>query len=120
MLEPPGGGGATVHGCWSQMLLSILEYQWQLFDAPFRVGIRVMERALGPDVGARGPVSSEMTLAEKVKTLQRLAAERVAQGLPPPREAYQAPYRDLINWGGFPEWARPLDPELFECCGHEG
>ena len=37
-----------------------------------------------------------------------------------PREVYQAPYRNLIDWSRFPDWARPSDPEMFEGSGHEG
>ncbi|HMF18425.1 MAG TPA: hypothetical protein VKE98_14540 [Gemmataceae bacterium] len=57
---------------------------------------------------------------EKLANLEKLAAERLRKGLPPPREIYELPYRDRINWGAFPGWARPTDPELFEECSHEG
>lgn len=53
------------------------------------------------------------SLAQRVK-------ERLEQGLAPPREAYQLPLRDQIDWSQAPDWARPTDPELFEGCGHEG
>jgi hypothetical protein len=49
-----------------------------------------------------------------------VAVARMKKGLAPPREIYQTPYRDRINWSEFPEWARPCDPELFEGSGHEG
>jgi hypothetical protein len=105
----------TPQSVWSETMKSLLEYQWQLINGPYSIGLRLMERTLGPPGGAPEP-----TLAEKVRALQRQAAERVRRGLAPPREAYEAPYRDLIDWGAFPDWARPIDPEVFENCGHEG
>jgi hypothetical protein len=55
-----------------------------------------------------------------VRRLEGLAAERLERGLAPPKEIYDAPYRDLIDWSRFPDWARPSDPELFQGCVHEG
>ena len=53
----------------------------------------------------------------------RLAAqieERLSQGLAPPAEIYHVQNRNKIDWARIPEWARPLDPDLFDGCVHEG
>ncbi len=60
------------------------------------------------------------TEAKAAQELARLAAARIQQGLAPPAEIYQAQYRSKIDWADFPEWARPLDPEAFDDCCHEG
>jgi len=52
--------------------------------------------------------------------LVKLAVERIGKGLAPPREIYQTPYRNQIDWSRFPDWARPTDPEMFEGSSHEG
>ena len=52
--------------------------------------------------------------------LVRRARERMKLGLAPPREIYLAPHRDRIDWGEFPDWARPSDPEAFGGNPHEG
>jgi hypothetical protein len=113
---------------WSEMVKNILACQWELFDGQYQVGLRIMERALSlpsvPTAESDRPgepgVKAAPTLTEKLQRFERLAVERVKQGLAPPREIYEVPYRDLIDWGAFPEWARPTDPELFESCSHEG
>ncbi|MCA9103226.1 MAG: hypothetical protein KDA63_18855 [Planctomycetales bacterium] len=48
------------------------------------------------------------------------AEERIRQGLAPPPEIYQVKYRRRVDWTRFPLWAQPLDPEIFDGCGHEG
>lgn len=58
--------------------------------------------------------------APEIAELSRRVHERLSQGLAPPREAYLAPHRSLIDWTDVPEWARPIDPEIFEGCSHEG
>jgi hypothetical protein len=52
--------------------------------------------------------------------LIELAEERVALGFAPPPEIYRIEYRRRINWAQFPPWARPIDPEVFDRCCHEG
>lgn len=61
-----------------------------------------------------------MSDAKMAPQLEKRAVERLRQGLAPPREIYQLPYRDRLDWSELPDWARPSDPELFEGCGHEG
>jgi len=52
--------------------------------------------------------------------LIKLAEERVRQGFAPPPRIYQVEYRRRIDWSRFPAWARPVDPEVFNGCCHEG
>jgi hypothetical protein len=52
--------------------------------------------------------------------LLRLAEKRVQHGLAPPSEVYRVENRRRIDWQEFPEWARPVDPQIFEGCCHEG
>jgi hypothetical protein len=49
-----------------------------------------------------------------------LAEELVAKGFSPPPQIYRVEYRRRIDWSKFPVWARPLDPDIFEGCCHEG
>lgn len=53
-------------------------------------------------------------------TLFAMAEQRARQGLAPPARIYRIEYRHRIDWSRFPEWARPVDPEMFDGCGHEG
>lgn len=48
------------------------------------------------------------------------AIERMRNGYAPPREIYQIQYRSKIDWKQFPSWARPVDPEVYDGCCHEG
>jgi len=52
--------------------------------------------------------------------LAAAALERIEQGFAPPREIYSIANRRVIDWSKFPLWARPLDPEVFDGCCHEG
>jgi hypothetical protein len=134
MATPAQSGIRTVYDHWWDAAATLLAYQWKLFEVQYQVGLKMMQAAFGaekgPEAGKReatpGPppgtpsTSGGSPTAGKLQQLERLAAERVSQGLPPPREVYQAPYRNQIDWTRFPEWARPSDPELFEGTGHEG
>jgi len=64
------------------------------------------------DMGCRKDVS--------VRPLIRLAEQRMRNGLAPPPEIYRIENRRRIDWLRFPAWARPVDPELFDGCCHEG
>ena len=46
--------------------------------------------------------------------------DRLQRGLAPPAEIYQVQNRTKVDWSRIPEWASPIDPDLFEGCGHEG
>jgi hypothetical protein len=53
-------------------------------------------------------------------TLIKLAEQRMNHGLAPPPEIYRIENRRRIDWLLFPDWARPVDPQVFEGCCHEG
>ena len=57
---------------------------------------------------------------ETAEELFEIAALRMRHGLAPPAEIYQVQYRSRMNWSDFPDWARPVDPEAFDGCCHEG
>jgi hypothetical protein len=110
---------------WARAMVSMAWTQWTFLSAGFRFAKRMMEPpwAIPADEGPRPPPAVEAAVPSPsggVENLSRLAQERMAKGLAPPREIYQAPYRSQIDWSRFPEWARPSDPELFEGCSHEG
>jgi hypothetical protein len=52
--------------------------------------------------------------------LVRLAEERMHRGLAPPSEIYRIENRQRVDWRDFPVWARPVDPQVFDGCCHEG
>ncbi len=54
------------------------------------------------------------------KNLVDAAEDRMRNGLNPPAEIHQVQNRGKIDWTRFPDWARPVDPELFGDCCHEG
>jgi hypothetical protein len=97
-------------------------WQWLLLDAQYRAGLKLVA-ALSPGaVTPTGPEpeSAAPRAADDLKEIERRAAERASKGLPPPKEIYEVQNRNRIDWSRFPEWARPVDPEVFEGCGHEG
>jgi hypothetical protein len=106
---------------WSHMVKNLLGCQWQILDAQYQISMEIMESVMNSPPGLS--VEQEEARAkgaEKLANLEQLAADRLRKGLPPPREIYELPYRDRINWANYPAWARPTDPELFEDCSHEG
>ena len=66
------------------------------------------------------PNTSASSHWETPQELAAVAADRMRQGFAPPVEIYQVQHRSRIDWADFPDWARPLDPELFDRCCHEG
>jgi len=96
--------------CWSQAVTTIVWNQWKLLDAQYEAGLGLLDAVCGPPAGGGRTQSN----------LERAVAERVAKGLPPPREAHDVHNRGRIDWSRYPGWARPVDPEVFEGCGHEG
>jgi len=99
-----------VYERWSQAVAGLVRNQSAVFDAQYAAGIALLDAATGR------AAATQPTL----QTLEECALERTRQGLPPPRQVYDAPYRTRIDWSRFPEWARPIDPEVFEGTGHEG
>jgi hypothetical protein len=111
----------SVYQSLSRGLARVAAWQWRLLDAQYQAGLELVA-ALSPGavpVEERGP-RPPAPRAEELKDLERRAAERVSKGLPPPKEIYDVHNRSRIDWSKFPEWARPVDPEVFEGCSHEG
>ena len=54
------------------------------------------------------------------RRLADLAVARVKKGFAPPAEIYRVKNRNQIDWSLLSEWARPVDPEIFDGCCHEG
>ncbi len=104
------------HG-WSRALTRVAFSPWNLLASQCEAGAGMLDTLL---VALRGEQAGPAPAPGGVDALEREALERVRQGLSPPREIYQVPNRDRINWARFPDWARPSDPELFEGSGHEG
>jgi hypothetical protein len=104
---------------WSHTVKSMMLSQlWML-----KTGLQAAQTALTPlatvPQGTDTPAAS-VPVASQTQDIIRRATERMRKGLAPPREVYQAPYRNLVDWSRFPDWARPSDPEMFEGSGHEG
>jgi hypothetical protein len=113
-----------MYQCWSQNVTGVLACQWDLFETQYRVGLKMVEAALRLPGNAE-PASEERGgeaphTADKFHRLESLALERSRKGLAPPRELYGVPYRDRVDWSKFPDWARPINPEVFQDSGHEG
>jgi hypothetical protein len=70
------------------------------------------------DTDQRGDTAEESK--HDFQKLEALALDRVQKGLAPPNEIYRQPCPNRIDWGKYPAWARPIDPEVFEGAGHEG
>jgi hypothetical protein len=92
----------TAYECVAQAVAGVLTWPLELLEP------------IAPRVGAAAQATDEF------KKLEALALERARKGLALPREIYKVPYRDRIDWSRLPEWARPVDPEVFQGCGHEG
>ena len=94
---------------WSRAVTSLVRNHWKLLDTQYGAGIQLL-----------GAVAGESVASSGLETLEQYALERASKGLPPPREVYDAQNRNRIDWSRFPEWARPIDPEVFEGSTHEG
>ncbi len=104
-VKDPAGGAR-----WTCAVARLLTCQWKLFETQYETGMKIMQALL----------DTPPATADELRRLEGQSAERIRQGLAPPPEIYRTPYRERIDWSRFPEWARPIDPELFEECGHEG
>jgi hypothetical protein len=111
MTEPLLTNLKVLGECWSGTVTGLVWGQWLLLDT----GLRATEKVLK----AASPAAADDPADATQRLIQR-ASERIRRGLAPPREIYQVPYRDRIDWGQFPDWARPSDPEAFEGSAHEG
>src|SRR4051794_6624637 len=103
---------------WSQALADMLASQLRLLKAPYDMGCEIIEESLRQRTcakeGHRGPVCDEF------RVIKALPRKRGKRGLSLPAMIYRSPYRDRVDWASFPPWARPVDPEMFQECGHEG
>ncbi len=97
--------------CWRGTVTGLMWGQWVLLDTGLQATEKVLQAAAA--LPAAGP-------EDATRKLVRRARERMRLGLAPPREVYCAPHRDRIDWGQFPDWARPSDPEAFGGNPHEG
>jgi hypothetical protein len=116
--------GQTIYRYWSQTLAGVLAWELKLFETHCQAGFKIVEAALRIPGGAKAspdePGGAAPPPTDEFQRLESLAFERTRKGLAPPREIYEVPYRDRLDWSKFPEWARPIDPELFQDSGHEG
>jgi hypothetical protein len=109
---------------WADAVTRVVRSQWKLVETQFQFGIWVLdalrEFPAGPEPQAPWRRTATMRdSTSRTETLQRQAAERLRQGLAPPREIYEVQNRCRIDWSKVPDWARPSEPELFEGA-HEG
>jgi len=108
----------------SEAVTDVTRNQWRVLASQSQFGITMWNAMLGRAPGL-GPASEQQgTVAERgsagtAGSLEEVTAERLKRGLAPPREIYDVQNRGRIDWSSFPDWARPVDPELFEG-GHEG
>src|SRR5262249_51208257 len=110
---------------WLAMMSNVVWGQWRLLDAQYQAGLDFLKTLEGapltrpspPSAGGEGRVRGAQ---ERVPDLESQALERVRKGFPPPPEVYLAENRNRIDWSRFPEWAWPMDPELFTGTSHEG
>src|SRR5262245_1416457 len=98
----------SVYETWSQTLTGLLRCQWSLLDAHYRMGMEVVNT-----IGGAAPRAASVG-SEPLEELERRGAELAAKGLPPPKALYEVQNRNRVDWSRFPEWARPIDPEVFE------
>jgi hypothetical protein len=104
----------TFGQCWSRALTDVVWGQWLVLDTGLRAAQGILQAAAAPQAPPPARAAAE------AESLINRAVARMRQGLAPPREIYQTPYRNRIDWSMFPDWARPNDPELYEGCSHEG
>jgi hypothetical protein len=124
MIELVFPGSLNVFRWWSRTFAHVMRGQWELLDAQYRAGIRVLDtlqdlRAAEEPELQQSPEDLKPERLDESKSLQCQTEERLQKGLAPPPAIYQAQNRNKIDWHLLPGWARPSDPELFEG-GHEG
>jgi hypothetical protein len=114
----------SVYQCWSHTVTGVLACQVELLETQCQVGFKMVEAALHvPDKSEARPgepVRAAPQTTDDFQKLEALALERTSKGFAPPTAIYAVPYRNRIDWSRFPDWARPIDPEVFVGCGHEG
>ncbi len=101
-----------IYSDWFRMVSSVARGQWQLLDDQYQAGLDILNTLGGPKEAEKA--------SDRIRDLESRALERVKKGFPPPPEVYLAQNRAHIDWSRFPEWAWPMDPELFTGTAHEG
>jgi hypothetical protein len=109
---------------WLQVVRSVALGQWRLLDTQYQASLDLLKtlaeaREVEPEAG-RAPPTPAPKAEAGLSNLESRALERVRKGFPPPPEVYLAQNRNRIDWSRFPEWAWPMDPELFTGTSHEG
>jgi len=130
MAERTKSGGRTVCEGWSQAMTDALRYQWWLYDLQYRAGLKLLntlvpaherpDTAATPAEGSGTTGESPPACLDELRDLERRAWECVRRGVALPREVYDIRNRRRIDWSAFPEWARPVDPDVFAGSAHEG
>ena len=130
MAEQTKPGYRTVCEGWSRAVTEALRYQWWLFDVQYRAGIKWLETLVPvrerPVAAATQDVAGSVDEAcfpaspYELKALEQRALECARRGVALPRAVYDIRNRRRIDWSQFPEWARPVDPEVFTGSAHEG
>ncbi len=107
---------------WLEMMSNVVWGQWRLLDAQYQASLDLLKTLARPKESQAGPAppATEVIASGGLSDLEGRALERVRKGFPPPPEVYLAQNRNRIDWSRFPEWAWPMDPELFTGTSHEG
>ncbi len=103
----------------SEKVAAATQEQWKFFSDQSRFGFALWNAMLGSFRSEATSSSPPKEQNPPGKSLEEVTAERLKEGLAPPREIYDIRNRGRIDWSRVPEWAKPVDPELFES-GHEG
>jgi len=102
----------------------VTEMMWKCVVDQMRLGMNVMDSMA---VGSN-PLNALLEAKEKTRVgtaiepdkLEKRAMERLQSGFAPPPEIYDVRNRGQIDWSKVPDWAKPVDPEVFQGCSHEG
>jgi hypothetical protein len=108
----------------SDAVAEVTREQWEVVEAQSRFGLALWDallRGYQPVASSQEPPGkvAEPAQASFPNTLQQETAKRLKEGLAPPREIYDVQNRGRIDWASVPDWAKPVDPEVFEGA-HEG
>jgi len=108
----------------SDKVADVTKEQWKFLAAQSQFGLSLWHVMLGDSQPVASSTAPPGGVAEPARerppaSLDQVVAERVKEGLAPPREIYDIRNRGRINWSNVPDWAKPVDPEVFEGA-HEG
>jgi hypothetical protein len=116
--------GRTVYQHWLEAVAGVVTQEIELFETHCQGSLKIMEAALrcpeGGPAGPDKPADAGAPPMDEFQKLEAVALERAQKGFAPPKEIYGLPYRSRVAWDKFPDWARPIDPDVFEGAGHEG